>query len=236
MPSNEIKLVDLPDMGYRATDQPCPRGEICTRGANVFLGYLKDEVKTREAVSKDGWLRTGDVGRINADGTLSIVDRVKNLFKLAQGEYVAPEKIEGAYSRAPLVGQCFVHGDSLQPSLVAVVIPDAEVAAAWGRQHLTEGGVPAPPAEGGYSDEALGQLCKVPAFEKAILAEMEEAAKSAKLSGFERARSIRLYGEAFTVENGLLTPTFKPKRPQLKKRFQPDIGAMYAEMAAKRRG
>ncbi|KAG1896085.1 long-chain-fatty-acid-CoA ligase [Suillus fuscotomentosus] len=122
-PVNELKLVDVPSMNYTVEDKPNPRGELCVRGPNCFTRYYKDEKNTRDTL-QDGWIHTGDVAEVDPQGRFKIVDRVKNIMKLAQGEYVALEKIENMYIACPLVQQIFVHGDSLQSYLLAVLIPD----------------------------------------------------------------------------------------------------------------
>jgi len=93
----------------------------------LFKGYYKNPERTAEAFSEDGWINSGDVAVILSNGNVKIIDRAKNIFKLAQGEYVAPEKLENIYVQASLVGQIFVHGDSLQNYLIAIVVPDPEV-------------------------------------------------------------------------------------------------------------
>ncbi|KAL3507916.1 hypothetical protein ACH5RR_033298 [Cinchona calisaya] len=218
-PACEIKLVDVPEMNYTTDDQPYPRGEICVRGPIVFQGYYKDESQTREAIDEDGWLHTGDIGLWLPGGRLKIIDRKKNIFKLAQGEYIAPEKIENVYATSKFVAQNFVYGDSLNSSLVAIVSVEQEMLKVWA-------------AAQGIKYEDLQQLCSDQRARAAVLADMDAVGRAAQLRGFEFAKAVTLVLEPFTLENDLLTPTFKIKRPQAKAYFAKAIASMYAELSA----
>lgn len=218
-PSCEIKLVDVPEMNYTSDDQPYPRGEICVRGPIIFQGYFKDDVQTKEVIDEDGWLHTGDIGLWLPGGRLKIIDRKKNIFKLAQGEYIAPEKIENVYAKCKFVGQCFIYGDSFNSYLVAIVAVEPDVLRAWAESE-------------GIKYEDLKQLCADPRARAAVLADMDDIGKQAQLRGFEFAKAVTLVSEPFTMENGLLTPTFKVKRPQAKAYFAKAIADMYAELSA----
>ena len=94
LPSAEITLVDVPELGYRVTDQPFPRGELLMRGGQRFVGYYKDEAKTRETIDAEGWLRTGDIATLDGQGRFKIIDRVK--------VRLAPSAADAPTPRSPL--------------------------------------------------------------------------------------------------------------------------------------
>uniref|UniRef100_A0A671FDZ0 Long-chain-fatty-acid--CoA ligase n=1 Tax=Rhinolophus ferrumequinum TaxID=59479 RepID=A0A671FDZ0_RHIFE len=211
MPCNFIKLVDVEEMNYMAAKG---EGEVCVKGPNVFQGYLKDPAKTAEALDKDGWLHTGDIGKWLPNGTLKIVDRKKHIFKLAQGEYIAPEKIENVYQRSEPVAQVFVHGESLQAFLIAIVVPDVETLSHWARKRGFEG--------------SFEELCRNKDVKKSILEDMLKLGKESGLKPFEQVKGIALHTELFSVSNGLLTPTMKAKRPELRNYFRSQIDELYS--------
>lgn len=189
-------------------------GEVCVKGANVFKGYLKDPARTAEALDKDGWLHTGDIGKWLPNGTLKIIDRKKHIFKLAQGEYIAPEKIENIYLRSEAVAQVFVHGESLQAFLIAVVVPDVESLPSWAQKRGLQG--------------SFEELCRNKDINKAILDDLLKLGKEAGLKPFEQVKGIAVHPELFSIDNGLLTPTLKAKRPELRNYFRSQIDELYA--------
>ncbi|XP_051955590.1 long-chain-fatty-acid--CoA ligase 6 isoform X2 [Xyrauchen texanus] len=214
LPCNLIKLVDVAEKNYFAAKG---EGEICVKGPNVFKGYLKDPVRTAETLDADGWLHTGDIGKWLPSGTLSIIDRKKHIFKLAQGEYISPEKIENIYIRSEPVSQLYVHGDSLQSCLVGIVVPDPEVFPSWVQKKGFEG--------------CFEELCDNKEVKKAILDDMVCLGKASGLHSFEQVKDIHIHKEMFSIQNGLLTPTLKSKRPELKEYFKMEIEQLYSNFS-----
>merc|ERR1711939_642908 len=225
MPTCEIKLVDVPEMNY--TTNQNQSGEVCTWGPCNFAGYHKNKEETDKVLEADGWLHTGDIGRWNPDGTLSIIDRKKNIFKLAQGEDVAAEKIEGVLAKSKYIGQCFVYGNSFFVTLVAVIVPDMEALVAWG---IEKGFVP--PGTGVFDADKVA-LAARPEAKALIMEEIKKEAANGKLKGFEIPKDVHLEGEVdavlqgFTVAKDTMTPTFKLRRPQLLKAYKAQVDAMY---------
>ncbi|KDQ16338.1 hypothetical protein BOTBODRAFT_31028 [Botryobasidium botryosum FD-172 SS1] len=218
----EVKLVDVPAMGYTAEDKPNPRGELCMRGPVRFSRYYRDEKNTREAIDGEGWLHTGDVGEIDSQGRFKIIDRVKNIMKLAQGEYVALEKVENTYSTCPIVAQIFVHGDSLQDHVLAVVVPDPDALAATAKR----AGVNEP---GRTAKDFVADKRVV----RQVLSDMTKFAKQHGLKGFETVKGVHLSLEPFTSDNGTLTATLKLKRKAAYEMYKDILDGMYAAAPAR---
>ncbi|KAL5750082.1 hypothetical protein ACOSP7_024685 [Xanthoceras sorbifolium] len=211
IPNVDVCLESVPEMGYDALSST-PRGEVCIRGKPLFSGYYKREDLTKE-VMVDGWFHTGDVGEWQPDGSLKVIDRKKNIFKLSQGEYVAVENLENIYGLVSDIESIWVYGNSFESFLVAVVNPKKEALERWA-------------AENGVHGD-FKSLCEDPKAKEYILGELARVGKEKKLKGFEFIKAVHLDSEPFDIERDLITPTYKKKRPQLLKYYQNVIDNMY---------
>ena len=131
----KLRLLDVPEMSYTSADKPYPRGELCVKGPSVTSGYYKRKDKTDEAFDSQGWFKTGDIALVYPNGTIKIIDRSKNIFKLSQGEYIAPEKVENMFALSPIIAQSMVYGDSLRSCVVAIIVPHADKVQAWAKEN-----------------------------------------------------------------------------------------------------
>eukprot|EP00826_Nyctotherus_ovalis_P036879 TRINITY_DN3310_c0_g1_i20.p1 TRINITY_DN3310_c0_g1~~TRINITY_DN3310_c0_g1_i20.p1 ORF type:complete len:550 (-),score=144.13 TRINITY_DN3310_c0_g1_i20:160-1809(-) len=213
------KIVDSPEMNYYSTDVvdgiPTPRGELCLKGTHITTGYLKDPERTAELFDSDGWMHTGDIVFVQPNGCLKIIDRIKNIFKLQHGEFVAPEKIENVLTNSPWVMQLVVYGDSFQAYVVGIVVPQKHAVMRWAEARKIPG--------------SYEELCNNPELNAAILKDLTALSREKKLLGFEIMKKIHLTPTQFTIENGALTPTLKVKRSEAKRMYEDVIKKMYAE-------
>jgi len=180
------------------------------RGGNVFRGYLNQPEKTAEVMDGD-WFCSGDIGEIDSDGYLKIVDRKKELIITAGGKNLSPSNLEAALKMIPLVGQAMAIGDQ-RPFVAALVVLDPDAAATWAAAHDCEGMSPAELAQN--SD---------------LVAEIEAALPDA-MSDFnnaERVKKVRVLGEEWMPDTDLLTPTSKLKRRGIVTRFAIEIEELY---------
>ena len=184
-------------------------GEILVRGELVMQGYWRAAEATAEAI-RDGWLHTGDIGRLDEDGYIQITDRKKDIIKNSGGDLIAPQRIEGLLTLQAEIGQAMVHGDR-RPHLVALLVPDEAFAHGWADAHDR-------PA-------ALAELAGDEDFRAAVGAAVERVNR--ELSGTERVRRFALAPEPFTVENEMMTPTLKIRRHMIQARHGAALDALY---------
>ncbi|KAG8055991.1 hypothetical protein GUJ93_ZPchr0001g29672 [Zizania palustris] len=211
VPNIDVRLESVPEMDYDALATK-PRGEICIRGETLFSGYHKREDLTKD-VLVDGWFHTGDIGEWQPDGSMKIIDRKKNIFKLSQGEYVAVENLENIYGLVSAIDSIWVYGNSFESFLVAVVNLNKEALDSWTHAN-------------GISGD-FETLCENPKAKEYILGELSKVGKEKKLKGFEFIKAVYLEPVPFDMDRDLITPTYKKKRPQLLKYYQGVIDSMY---------
>ncbi|KAF7956823.1 hypothetical protein EAE96_004149 [Botrytis aclada] len=213
--SIEIKLVDFPDAGYYATNKPNPQGEIWIRGDTVMEGYYENPEETAEALTADGWFKTGDIGEWDKNGHLNIIDRKKNLVKTLNGEYIALEKLESIYRSATVVGNICVYADQQRTKPIALIVP-AEPAL----KKLAE--------KIGVSGSSLEELVHEKKIQDAVLKELQQAGKAGGLSGIEIIEGVVLSDEEWTPQNGLVTSAQKLQRKAILEKYKKEVESAYA--------
>jgi long-chain acyl-CoA synthetase len=193
--SVEIKLVDFPDAAYYATNKPNPQGEIWIRGDSVMEGYYQDEEQTKEALSPDGWFKTGDIGEWDKNGHLKIIDRKKNLVKTLNGEYIALEKLESVYRSATVVANICVYADQQRTKPVAIIVP-AEPALKKLAERI------------GVQGNGIEDLVHKSQVQDEVLKELQQAGRQGGLSGIEIIEGAVLADEEWTPQNVSTTLDF----------------------------
>lgn len=192
-------------------------GEILTRGPHVMKGYYRDEAATANTIDEEGWLRTGDIGTFDEDGYLKITDRKKHIIVSSNGKNIAPGPIEDVLSRSSLIDQLVLIGDN-RPFITAIIVPEFEAA----RELLTQAGETV-----GDITTPQGREALVESDTLSMAIDKDIKTLQRDLSAYERVRRFVLLSEAFSVENGLMTPTLKVKRKVAEQRYLAEIERLY---------
>uniref|UniRef100_A0A0N5AKY3 long-chain-fatty-acid--CoA ligase n=1 Tax=Syphacia muris TaxID=451379 RepID=A0A0N5AKY3_9BILA len=216
----QVKLIDVDELGYKAADDI---GEVCFKGAGLMSSYFNDPELTVKTVDEEGWLHTGDIGMWLPNGSLKIIDRRNNLFKLAQSDFISPEQIENVYIQHPFVKQILVYGTPLKSHLVGIVVVDENI------------------LRNDYGSKAKSTQSKcvttlsTTAFlsDKSVrlhaVLELRKFGAEKGLTGIEQLKNAYLTVEEFTPESGLATPTLKMKRALLQKKYAAILDRLYKE-------
>jgi long-chain acyl-CoA synthetase len=198
---------EIPGCEVRLADD----GEVICRGGNVFRGYLSDPEKTAEALDADGWLHSGDIGVLDDDGYLRIVDRKKELIITAGGKNVSPANLEAALKAEELIGQACVIGEG-RPFISALVVLDAEVAPAWAARH-------------GIQPTSLLELADHPEVREEVDREVRSAMES--FNNAESVKKVKILHAEWMPDSEELTPTMKLKRRGIYAKYIREIEALY---------
>lgn len=188
-------------------------GEVITRSPLNSPGYYQNPKATQELIDADGWVHTGDIGEIDADGYLKIVDRKKEIIITSSGKNIAPSNIENMLKESPLVGHAMVIGEA-KPYVVAILTLDGEIAPVIAQQL-------------GIEDADLARLAEHPQIIQMISASV--AAVNERLSRPEQVKKFELLPAEWTAESEELTPTLKLKRRVINTKYAPLIEKLYAE-------
>ena len=208
VPAIEIKLVDVPDAGYLSTNDP-PQGEVYFRGPAVTKGYFKRDDINKETFTEDGWLKTGDIGQWNKDGTLSVIDRKKNLVKLSGGEYIAIERLESVYKSSNLVSNICVHADSNAKQPMAIIFP---------REDNLIGAI----ERAGLQKRELEELCHDRKVQEIVLKDVNAVGKKAGFKNLEQLQTVLLVPEELAM-----TAAQKLSRKDIIKKYNDEIKKIY---------
>jgi len=187
-------------------------GEILARGPNVMMGYYKNETETREAL-RDGWLHTGDIGRLDEDGFLTITDRKKDLIVTSGGKNIAPQPIESLLRTSPFIAGAVVIGSS-RKFISALIVPEFEKLEAWARARLLA-----------FRDRA--DLCRLKETAAFLLDEINRVTPG--LASFERIKKIAVLDRDFEIDLGEVTPTLKVRRTIVEQKYAGLIEALYED-------
>lgn len=185
-------------------------GEILARGELVMMGYWQNEQATKDTISEDGWLHTGDIGNLDEQDRIVITDRKKDIIVLSGGDNVSPARVEGFLTLEAEIGQAMVHGDK-QPHVIALIVPDPDFLSEWKKENGKQG--------------TLADLSKDEDLHK-VMAEAVERVNG-NLSNLERVRKFMIADQEFTTDNELMTPSMKVRRHKVLNIYGDELNKLF---------
>lgn len=213
-----MKILDVPELNYTKNSiyegEKCPSGEICIKGPIVCQGYYKNPTETEKAFDSDGYLHTGDVGRIipHFNNGIRIIDRVKEIFKLSQGEYIIPNKLENVYSKSKYINQMFIYGNSTKNNIIAIITPNKKSCCEF--LNIPKG-------------DPIDPIFTSHELKEEIIVDLENLAKQVNFNSLEKVKFFIYSDEEFSVDNDCMTPTLKLVRKKIEEKYKAKIDALY---------
>ncbi|MCQ2820884.1 MAG: AMP-binding protein, partial [archaeon] len=203
--TGKVKLLDVPELGYTKDSIidgiKQPAGEICIYGPMTFIGYYKNPEETKKTLDDEGYVHTGDVGCITPYGNgIKVIDRVKEIFKLSQGEYIIPNKLEAIYSKSKYVDQFMIYGNSYKNCIIAIMTPNKKNCA----EFLGLG-----------KNSDVSEMKKNKELMEEIKKDLLNLANEAKFNSLEKVNYFIFSDKDFTIENGCLNPSMKMVRKKI---------------------
>ncbi|KAJ2843819.1 medium-chain fatty acid-CoA ligase faa2, partial [Coemansia erecta] len=223
LPGIDVRLRSIPEMGYNVTDSPCPRGELMICSESVFKCYYNEPERTAETMDGE-WLATGDIVAVNPDGTISILERIKNIFKSGLNIWIEPEALETIYNTHSLVDSSFVYSNDEETELVAVIVPDPEHFVSWAQAII------------GNKQVSINSICT---NEKVVGCMIEQLKLHAVKNNIIKAGIISLVhlepAPFSKVNPEFITPSFKIRRHLVTSHYKPIFDAMFKRLGTSNR-
>ena len=192
-----------------STDSELPKGKIYIKGNSVFKGYFKNPKLTNQKLDSEGWLSVGDIGVLNKNGSISVIDRTDDITKLQNGQFITPLKLENIYITCPLIKQIYVDINPNSDFLLAIVYLDDEKL----RQYADVNGL----------SMSIKELLKDAELKQLVLKQLERAASLNKLDEIEEVKDILILQEPFSVKNSMLTDLKKLRRKEIKSNYEAEL-------------
>lgn len=218
-----VHLQDMPELGYLTTDKPLARGLLWVHTPTIAMGYFRNEGQTTDSfkdINGDGriFFNTGDIITYDAEKReIHVIDRAKNMFKLAQGCFVSPEALEGIYIGSPFVEQCFIYAEADREYVLAAVVVSESVL----RHALPEEM---------HKSLSFAEICALPEAEDVVLKSLQELGRDRGVSAFEIPRAVLLEHVRWTPDTGTMTPSFKTNRIGLRAKYGPRLAQRYRRL------